>query len=89
LIREFLSFDPTETVKKLLDCIERCAMQFFRVSQQAETHTKLAVQGLRIIANNVQTAASRGAVEPEGANDHMPSGLNRFRYLANIREALF
>ena len=64
-------------------------MQFLRVSQQTETHTKLAVQGLRIIPNNVQTAAFRGAIGPEGAKDHMPSGLDSFRYLANIREALF
>jgi hypothetical protein len=32
-------------------------MQFLGVSQQAETHAQPAVQGLGVIANNVQTAA--------------------------------
>ena len=64
-------------------------MQFLRVSQQTETHTKLAVQGLRIIANNIQTAALRGSFRPKGADDHIPSGLDCVGYLAQICKAFF
>src|SRR5581483_6338733 len=83
------SFHPAETINKLLDRIERCAMQFLGVSQQAETHSKLVVQGLGVIANHVQTAALRRPFRPEGADNYMTSGLDRAGYLANIRNALF
>jgi hypothetical protein len=89
LIQEFLSFHSAETVKKLLDCIEWCAMQFLGVSQQAETHAKLAVQRLGVIANHVKTAALRRPFRPEGADNYMTSGLDRVGYLANICNALF
>ena len=72
-----------------MDCIERRAMQFLGVSQQAETHAKLTVQGLGVIAKNVQTAAFRGSFGSEGADDHMPSGLDCVGDLAHIRKALF
>jgi hypothetical protein len=64
-------------------------MQFLGVSQQAETNAKLAVQGLGVIANNVQTAALRGSFRPEGADDYMTSGLDRVGYLAHICNTLF
>jgi hypothetical protein len=50
-------------------------MEFLGVSQQAETHTKLAVQGLGFIANHVQTATLRRPFRPEGADNYMTSGL--------------
>lgn len=59
------------------------------MSQQAETHAKLTVQGLGVTANNVQTAAFRGSFGPEGADDHMPSGLHRIGHLAHICKPLF
>jgi hypothetical protein len=89
LIQEFLSFDSAETIKKLLDCVEGCAVQFLGTPQQAETHAKLAVQGLGVIANNVQTTALRGSFRPEGADNYMTSGLDRVGYLAHICNALF
>ena len=72
LIQGFLLFYPAETIKKRLDCIERSAMQFLGVSQQAETYAKLAVQRLGVIANHVQTAALRRPFRPEGADNYMP-----------------
>jgi hypothetical protein len=89
LIQGLLSFHSAQTIKKLLDCIEGCAVQFLGTPQQAETHSELAMQGLGIIANNVQTTAFRGAFGPEGADDHMTSGLDRVGYLANICKARF
>jgi hypothetical protein len=64
-------------------------MQFLGVPQQAETYAKLAVQGLGVIANNVQAAALRRPFRPEGADNYMTSGLDRVGYLANICNALF
>jgi hypothetical protein len=64
-------------------------MQFLGVPQQAETHSKLAVQGLGVIANHVQTAALRRPFRPDGADNYMTPGLDRVGYLANICKALF
>ena len=64
-------------------------MQFLGVSQQPETHAKVAVQGPGVIANHVQTAALRGSFRPEGADNYVTSGLDRVGYLANICNALF
>jgi hypothetical protein len=62
-------------------------MQFFGASHQAETHAKLLVQGLSVIANHVQTATFRGALWPESADYHMPSGLDRIGDLAHVCNA--
>ena len=63
-------------------------MQFFGAPQQAETHAKLLVQGLGVIANHVQTAAFRGTFGPEGADDHMPSGLDGVGHLIVLRTVI-
>ena len=43
LIQGFLSFYRAEAIEKLLDCVERRAMQFLRASQQPETRAKLLI----------------------------------------------
>jgi len=42
--KHILSFDPAQTIKKLLDCTERRPMQFLGVIKQVEMHAKLVVQ---------------------------------------------
>jgi len=80
----FLSFDPAQTIKKLLDCAERRAMQFLRVIEQVEMHAKLFVQGNHVVANNVKSAALGWAFRPEGADYNMPSRLDGVGHLPNI-----
>jgi len=59
-------------------------MQFLGTLQQVKTHTELLVQGLGVVANNAKTAAFGWTFRPEGADYHVPSGLDRVRHLANI-----
>lgn len=59
-------------------------MQFLGVIEQVEMHAKLFVQGLRVVANNVKTAALGWTFRPEGADYHAPSRLHRARHLTNI-----
>jgi hypothetical protein len=47
-------------------------------------HAKPFVQGLRVVANNVKTAALGWAFRPEGADYHVPLWLDRACHLTNI-----
>jgi len=59
-------------------------MQFLGVVEQVETHSKLFVQALRVVANNVKTAALGWAFGPEGTDYHVPSRLDRVCHLTNV-----
>ena len=59
-------------------------MQFLGVVEQVEMHAKLFVQGIRVVANNVKTAALGWAFRPEGADDHVPSRLDGVCPLSNV-----
>ena len=52
-------------------------MQFSAAIQQANTHAKLLVQRLRIVANNFQASALGRPLRPESAHDGTASGLHR------------
>ena len=80
-------FYPAKAVKKLLNRAKRCAVQFLGAIQQSKMHTELSMQFLRIVADNVQTAAFRWPLWPECADNHVASGLDRIGYLANISHA--
>ena len=51
-------------------------------------HAKLSVQCLGIIADNIETAAFRRTLWPEGADDHMASGLHGVGDLADICDTI-
>ena len=63
-------------------------MQLLGVVEQVEMHAKLFVQGLRVVANNVKTAALGWTFRPEGADYHMPSRLDRPSHLTDIDPTL-
>jgi hypothetical protein len=69
------SFDPAQTVKKLLDCAERRAVHFLAAIQQSKMQPKLLVQRLRIVANNLQTAALAWPFRSEGLTITFPPGF--------------
>jgi hypothetical protein len=84
-----ISFDPAETIEKLLRRTERSVVQLLDAIQQTKAHAKLRVQRLRIVTNNLKAVAFRGAFGSERADQHVPTRLHRTRHLANIRDALF
>jgi hypothetical protein len=59
-------------------------MQFLGVVEQVEMQAKLFVQGLRVVANNVKAAALGWAFQPECADYHVPSRLDRACHLKDI-----
>ena len=63
-------------VKKLLDRSKWSIVQFLRTLQQAELHSKFLMQGLGIVADNIETTALYGAFWSERAYDHVPSRPN-------------
>jgi hypothetical protein len=63
-------------VEKLLDRSKWSIVQFLSSLQQAELHSKFLMQGLGIVADNIETAALHGAFWSERAYDHVPSPPN-------------
>jgi hypothetical protein len=63
------SFDPAETVKELLDCAKRRVVHLFAAIEQPKMHAKLLMRRLRIVPNNLQTAALGWPFWPESADD--------------------
>src|ERR1700741_272781 len=59
-------------------------MHFFTAIHQAKTHAKLLVQRVRIIPNNLQTAALGRAFRSESADYHTSSGLYGTGHLTDI-----
>jgi hypothetical protein len=82
------SFDPAQTVKKRLDCAERCGVHFLAAIQQSKMQPKLLVQRLRIVANNLQTAALAWPFRSEGTDDHISSGLHCAGNLADVGDTV-
>ena len=81
-------FDAAETIEKLLGRAERRVVQFLEAIQQAKAHAELGVQGIRVITNDLETAALRGSRWPERADEHVPARLDRAGNLANVGDTL-
>ena len=87
-IEEPALFDSTVTVQKLLNRPKRRLVQFFGTPQQTEVHAKFLVQRLRVIPDNIETAALRGSLRSESTNDDMATMSNGPGDLANISNSV-
>src|ERR1700760_948348 len=76
------------TIEKLLDYSEWSFVEFLRALQQLEVHSKLPVQGIGIVADDVEATAFDWAVESKCAHYYMSPGPNCARHLAHVSGAV-
>src|ERR1700739_2484013 len=81
-------FKPAIAIKELLDRSKRSTVQLFGALQQPEVPAKLAVEGISVIADNVETAAPCGTLWSKCTYDHVAAGIHRLRDLTNISSAV-
>lgn len=81
-------FDPAVTVQELLGYARRSPMQFGGAFYEPEAPAKLIVQGIGVIAHDVQPAALGRALWPKRADNDVAAGLYCASGVADISDAV-
>src|SRR5215471_2700632 len=87
-IQKRASLDGAIAIEELLRSTEWCLVQLLYTVDQPKPRSELVVEGIRVIANNIEAAAFCRALGSERAHDDVAAQRDGTRDLANRRGTL-